>query len=1064
MKVDTQVPERSTESPSSIQAKDSPAQEYQYDAFISYSTRTDYNKARKVEAFLESFHRTQTPDGVTLRRLQICRDGSDFTLPVRRGTVTLEQDDPVWGIIGSELTKSRYLLVLCSPGAVGSAWVPKEIGWFLEHRGAEWILPVVTEAADPGANPAECFPTVMIEAGLHKKIFYDLRALGQPAGASKVRNYEDELVRLASDLLEWRADKYGPLATIWEREQLKRRRRQATIAIVVAAVVAAVAVIAVWQALAATRQARRARANAIVQTADASFDPLTAALLLAELPREEEPEGGMRVAERLASTPLPRAVLRGHTGSVKKVAFAPDQRHVLTASSDGTTRIWSADGQGDPVILGQRGQPVLDAAFSPDGSLLATGSEDKKARVWRVDGAEAVKEFAHANKVESVQFTFDGQWLLTAAGGKAALWRVEGSKSVLVTLPDDRVVKRLWLSDKSLDGWAAAEDGSVWAFALDAQGTVTVKPGPPKPPDLGILDNVAFSPEGARVALSSDKEVVVERLDGDSSPITLKHEDKITSVCFNRDGSYAATSSSDGKLRVWATADGKLANVFDPKVHFWVIDLYGKPSEDSAETSLGASKALFSHDGSRIMTLSDDGVVRIWDAENKTQPLELRGHLGAEFAAFNGDDTQLVIGSDDGTARVWSLSPPAEPLVLSHSKPVYEASFSRDGRKVLTTSGDGVAHVWEVDTGKSVELDAHSGDIRGAVFNRDATLVAAAYKDGSLRLWSVSRAEGPSVIREFGRSEKALGGVQFSPDEGRLLTWSEDGTVGLWPVDGAGNPSMLESPAGNIWDAEFSPDGSRVLATYEDGTARVWGTDGSGKVVLLGGPEGHSQTVFSGAFSPDGTRVLTVSKDGTARIWHSDGSGHPLVLNGAAPGQDWLEQCTYSPTGETVVTTSSAGRVWIWRTDGQGRPIVLRYINDLAHNGPVTSVTFSPDGRYLVTSGGVDAAVRVWQADGSGRPFNLVGHGGTITKASFSADGARVLSASEDGTARIWRTRWPDLITHLRGVTTATLTVEQRMTLLGETEQDAREAYEAAEKEMARTPLPADWRFDYQGF
>ena len=81
--------------------------------------------------------------------------------------------------------------------------------------------------------------------------------------------------------------------------------------------------------------------------------------------------------------------------------------------------------------------------------------------------------------------------------------------------------------------------------------------------------------------------------------------------------------------------------------------------------------------------------------------------------------------------------------------------------------------------------------------------------------------------------------------------------------------------------------------------------------------------------------------------------------------------------------------------------------------------------------------------------------------ASFSRDGARVVSAAEDGTARVWRTRWSDLVEYLRGATTATLTVEQRMILLGETEQEAREAYEAAERRMGRTPLPPDWKFNY---
>ncbi|HEY0375640.1 MAG TPA: TIR domain-containing protein [Pyrinomonadaceae bacterium] len=1070
MKTDTSVSARPEGATAELEAIASAAPSYQYDAFISYSSRYDYNRARKVESFLESFHRIHAPAGSTIRRLQICRDGSDFKLPVNRGAVPLEQDDPVWDIIRAELVKSRYLIVLCSPGAVASAWMSKEISWALDHSGAEWILPVVTEAKDPINQPDECFPAELRAANIHQtRIWYDLRGSDKQAGTVKVRDYEDELVRLASDLLGWEADKYGPLAAVWEREQLKRRRRQATIAIIVAAVLIAVAGVAIWQAVVAKWQARRARANAIVQTADASFDPLTAALLLTELSPDEEPEGGMRVAERLASSQLPRTVMRGHTGRITKVAFSPDQSHVLTASLDGTTRLWSADGRGDPLILGQHSGAVTDAVFSPDGSLVATASGDKTARVWPANGAGAGQVLGHDEAVERVQFTFDGRWLATVSQGRAAFWQLGGTARAALALPDNRNVTRLWLSDKSLSGWAAADDASVWAFELSGQGEVSVKTALKRPAEFDKefpqvrVDSVTFSPDGSHVAFVHDKQALVERLDQTSKPVVLAHDDRVNSLDFNSDGSRAVTASSDGKARVWETESGKTVSVFDPNVRFWLIDLFGKSSPESQETALSVSQAAFTHDGSRVLTFSEDGVVRLWDANNASQPAELRGHLGAEVAAFNKDDTQLVVGADDGTARVWSLSTPAEPLVLNHPKPVYAASFSSDGSKVLTASSDGVARVWlQGGAGGKIELDAKAGNVKGAVFNRAASLVATAHEDGSVRLWEIADAAGAVPSRAIGKHEEgAPNGVLFSPDERKLLTWSRDGTVRLWPLEGQGGPTILDAKAGDVWHAEFSPDGGRVLATYDDGTARVWAADGSGKFILLGGRDGHTGTVFDGAFSPDGSRVLTVSKDGTARIWQSDGATPPVVLSGANPGQEWMESCAYSPTGETVVTTSSAGRVWVWRADGSGRPIVLRNVMDIAHTGSVSTVMFSSDGRRIVTCGGMDAAVRVWEADGSGRPINLVGHGGPVMSASFSPNGARVVSAAEDGTARVWRTRWSDIVEHLRGLTTATLTVEQRMILLGESEREARGAYEAAERRMGRTPLPADWKFNY---
>lgn len=1071
MKTETSAPTPRIEpGPAPPPQETPPASVYQYDAFISYSSRSDYNRARRVEGFLESFHRISAPQESPIRRLQICRDGSDFKLPSRRGTTPLEENEPVWDIIRTELAKARYLIVLCSPGAVASTWVPREISWMIQHRGTEWILPVVTEAKDPINNPGECFPEKLRAANIHQdRIWYDLRELDRASGALKARNYEDELVRLASDLLDWQADKYGPLATIWEREQLKRRRRQATIAMIVAAIVIVIAGLAIWQAVVANRQARRARANAITQTADASFDPLTAALLLMTLSPDEEPEGGMRVAEKLASTYLPQANMRGHTGRVTKVAFSPDQKYLLTASLDGASRIWPVDGRGDPVMLSRHAKAVTDARFSSDGSLIATASEDQTARVWRAGvWGEPLRAFEHEGVVKSAQFTFDDRWLMTISEGQGKLWRLDGTVSARLALPENRAIVSIWLSDKSISGWVAASDSTIWSFVVDDHNTLAIKPALPRPPRIDPLfpatgiDKVTFSPDGSHVAMIFDKQALVESTNGASQPVILAHDDLVNSIDFDLNGAHAVTSCSDGKARVWGTDSGRMMNALDTKIRFWLVDLFGKPAETQKESPLSVSQALFSHNGSRILTFSQDGVVRVWKTDNSGQPLELSGLLGAEVAAFNRDDTQLAIGADDGTARVWSLSPPAEPLVLNHLKPVYAASFSQDGSRVVTASSDGIARVWMTgDMTRKIELNANAGNVRGAVFNRQGSRVATAHGDGSARLWDISETERPVLVREFSKHEESLNGLQFSPDEKSLLTWSEDGTARLWSVDVDRAPIVLSGSAGNVWDAEFSPNGSHVLTTYEDGTARIWKTDGSGRSVLLGGKDGHTGTIFDGAFSPDGTYALTVSRDGTARIWRSDGQGVPVVLTGANPEQEWMEKCAYSPAGESVVTTSSAGRVWVWRADGTGRPIELRFTNDLVHVGSVTSVVFSNDGQRIVTSGGWDGAVRIWQADGSGRPINLIGHGGTVTDARFSSDGKRVVSASEDGVVRIWRTRWADLLAYLRSVTTATLTVEQRLILLGETEADAREAYEASELQMGRTPLPRDWKFQY---
>ena len=1041
---------------------------FSYDAFISYSTRTDYHIARRMESFLESFHKTSAPSNVQIRRLQICRDGSDFKLPANREKAPAEGYDPVWEIILGELSRSRYLIVLCSPGAVSSTWVPKEVSWMVENRGPEWILPVVTAGDNPSERPEECFPPEIIASGIHKtRIWYDLRGLNKSDTGVKVRDTEDEMVRVASDLLDWDANKNGPLAAIWEREQLKRRRRQATITTVIATVMIIIAVFAIWRSVVATRESRKARSNALVLAANASPDPLVGALLLNELEGYDEPDNGMRVAQKLASMPIPQSVMRGHTQQIVKVAFSQDATRLLTVSDDGLAQIWPVYGRGNPTVLRGHSGALTDATFAPDGSLVATASKDATARIWGEESRDAVRVLDHAGSVLSVRFSSDGEWLATVCeDGTGQLWRVRGTEKLTISLPDNRKVMSIWLSDKLPAGLAAARDGSAWSFEFGGQSPLAVKQVLPAAKEINdnfsdSLERIRFSLDGSHLAAYFHQSALVRRLDQPSFAALLPHNDLLKTVELNADGSRAVTACSDGKVRIWQTATAALLKELDTRVRVWTIDLLGKAPDVNQESSFSVRSAWWSPDGKRICAFYEDLVVRLWDSDNPGAPLELQGHPGASTVAFSNDGALMATGADDGTARVWPLSSRVEPFVLQHTKSVHAARFSNDGRYVATASGDGVARIWSLsDPSKKVELNTNDGAVRGFLFSKTGSQLITANENGKVRLWNISDLDHPALDKELGETGRKLSSVRFSPDESRMLTWSDDGTVTIFTVDGSRPAITLKADGGMVWTAEFSPDGSRVLCAYDDGTVRVWNADESGSFTLFSGEQGHTETVFDAAFSPDGSRFVTVSEDGTGRIWRTDGTGNPVILRGI-DSEDWLENCDFSPDGEKVVTASASGRVWVWNVDEASQPIILRSTHDLAHIGPLTRVRFSRDSQRIITCGGLDGAVRIWNADGSGKPVALIGHGGAVLDTEFSPDGSRVITASEDGTARVWSITWDGLITHLKSLTSASLTVEERMIFLGEDESDARKAYEKAERGFGRTPLPKDWMFNY---
>ncbi len=101
-----------------------------------------------------------------------------------------------------------------------------------------------------------------------------------------------------------------------------------------------------------------------------------------------------------------------------------------------------------------------------------------------------------------------------------------------------------------------------------------------------------------------------------------------------------------------------------------------------------------------------------------------------------------------------------------------------------------------------------------------------------------------------------------------------------------------------------------------------------------------------------------------------------------------------------------------------------------------------------------DLTARVWNSDGTGEPVVLAGHGELVWSASFSPDDTRVVTASGDKTARVWKVVGELLQAAIADATTVCLGPEFRRKSLGESPEQSRSTYPECERDHGRCPTP----------
>jgi WD40 repeat protein len=801
-----------------------------------------------------------------------------------------------------------------------------------------------------------------------------VRAVDGAGGGERYEIFHDVL---ADGVLAWRARR------ILERDRERARGRQRRLIVIAAlallglAAMTTVAVYALSERSNARSAARRAHARALDATAliELATDPQRAvadAVAAARITPSSRAEAVLRQA--LGAARLRRVLPAG--GPVSIVAFAPNDRRMLTAGSDGHVRIYSAGGALERTL--SVGAPVTAASFSPKGEL-AVAAGGREATVWDVAAGTRLRTLQLPGSATSATFSPNGRLLLTtAARGGSVVWRIATGER-LTTLERSPVLTGTFSPDGRLVATLALSGRLVAARVFDGHTGRLLHVLAPR----ADLRGVQFSPNGRLLATRSYAGTYLwDPRTGQRVGRLKDRPGLVTDAAFSPNSAMLAAAGRDGAVRVWnvATRDRR----FGERTFFL-------PAHRNPVVAVA-----WSPDGRFVADASSDRTAYIWEIEGNQSGQRvgsLAGHRDAVTSiAYSPDGRSLLSGSDDHTAGLWDARVEEQlvPLPGTHRGGAVTASFAPSGHRVVSAGADRTAGIWDVRSRRLLRSLPHDARVNDAEFSPDGRLVVTASADGFARIWDATAGTASQTLP--GRGPVLIG--RFSPDGSTVATGDAQGGVKLWRTRD-GRLLATERQRGQVTDAAFAPGGELLVTASRDG-ANVWSIPGGRQVRVLRSSGGVSRVTFS----PDGSLIAGAGLDGTARIWEAARGRlrHLLRVSPKHPVSD----VAFSPDGLLLLTTGSPPRnvaTWDART---GKLLHLL----VGHFGPVRTGAFSSDGRWIATAG--PTVVGLWQRNGEEPYFYLriatqpdpTKH---LTAVSFSPNGRFVLSSSEDGSIRLYR-------------------------------------------------------------
>lgn len=380
---------------------------------------------------------------------------------------------------------------------------------------------------------------------------------------------------------------------------------------------------------------------------------------------------------------------------------------------------------------------------------------------------------------------------------------------------------------------------------------------------------------------------------------------------------------------------------------------------------------------------------------------------------WSSDSRFFLSSSKDLTARIWSIDQEeghAQTTLSGHRQAIVGAWFSKDQETIYTVSKDGALFVWKYMLRYDAPEDADENDgdnlqwgiaqrhffmqnnahVTCAGFHSESKLLVTGFSHG---LFFIHELPDFAQVQSLSISQNEIDFVAINKT-GEWLAFgaSKLGQLLVWEWQSESYVLKQQGHFDSINTIVYSPEGQRIITAADDGKIKVWDVNSGFCVVTF---TEHMGAVTACEFAKRGNVLFTASLDGSVRAW--DLIRYRNFRTFTAPSRLSFSSLAVDPSGEVVCAGSiDSFDIHIWSVQtGQ----LLDQLS--GHEGPVSSLAFSPDAGTLV-SGSWDKTVRVWNIFArtqTSEPLQLMAD---ILCVAFRPDSKQIAVTTLDGSLTFW--------------------------------------------------------------